>query len=237
MAVAVGPAVGVMSLVSSFDAGTARAVDEAHAVIGEVLLAEDVISEVRRVVIATPLASGLLWRPGQSVEVEVAPRTWRRYLVAAANGAGRIEVVVALSSGGPGSWWAATADLGDVVRLRGLRDERCFAVDAHRHVVAGDETAIGVCAALARWFPAGAVAGLIEVAPWASWTRGAGPRLPFATLRRSIAEPGRELAAELERVVRGGDAVYVIGSRPLVDRCRAELPRDARVMALVTWDG
>ncbi|HUQ05740.1 MAG TPA: hypothetical protein VM261_24725 [Kofleriaceae bacterium] len=223
---------------TSFEAAAGRAaVDETRAVGGEVLFAEDVIGDVRRVAIATPLGSGLLWRPGQSMEIEVAPRTWRRYVVASANGAGRIEVVVALSSGGPGAWWAATADGGDVVMLRALRDERIFAVDAHRHVVGGDETAIGVCAALARWSPVDAVVGLVEVAPWAAWTRSFAPLVPFTTVRRALAEPGRELAGHLARMVRSGDAVYLVGSRPLVDRCRAALPRDARVITLVTWNG
>src|SRR6266545_1211631 len=72
-------------------------------------------------------------------------------LIPSANGAGRIELVVALTSGGPGAWWAATADGGDVVRLRDLRDERVLTAGAARHVVAGDETAIGLCAAFARW--------------------------------------------------------------------------------------
>jgi hypothetical protein len=86
-----------MSIVASFEASGAR--DETtRAVRGEVLFAEDVIAEVRRIAIATPLAAGLLWRPAQSIEVEVAPGVWRRYLIASANGAGRIELVVALSS-------------------------------------------------------------------------------------------------------------------------------------------
>jgi hypothetical protein len=229
--------VGVVSLVTSFDTATARAADETRAVSGEVLFAEDVIGDVRRIAIATPLASGLLWRPGQSIEIEVAPRTWRRYLVASANGAGRVELVVALSSGGPGAWWAATADGGDAVMMRGLRDERIFAVDAYRHVVGGDDTAIGMCAALARWAAIDAVVGLVEVAPWAAWTRSFAPLAPFTTVHRSIAEPGRELSVELARTVRRGDAVYVIGSRPLVERCQAALPRDTRVIALVTWNG
>jgi hypothetical protein len=212
-----------------------RLVDDDTAISGEVLFAEDVIGEVRRIAIATPLASGLLWRPGQSVEVEVAPRMWRRYLIASANGAGRIELVVALTSGGPGAWWAATADGGDVVRLRGLRDERVLTAGAARHVVAGDETAIGLCAAIARWLPPGAVVGLVEVAPWAAWTLGASSRAPFSTLRRAFAEPGRELAAELVRVARDGDAIHVVGSRLLVDRCVDALSPRVNVHALVTW--
>jgi hypothetical protein len=222
--------VGVM-----IPATVARPAEEESSVSGEVMFAEDVIGEVRRIAIATPLASGLLWRPGQSVEVEVAPRTWRRYLIASANGAGRIELVVALTSGGPGAWWAATADGGDVVRLRALRDERVLAAGASRHVVAGDETAIGLCAAFARWLPAGAVIGLVEVAPWAAWTRGATASAPFSTLRRAFAEPGRELAGELVRVVRDGDAIHVVGSRLLVDRCVAALSPHVQVHALVTW--
>lgn len=224
-----------MSLVSSIEAGAARAGEETLAVGGEVLFAEDVIDDVRRIAIATPLASGLLWRPGQSIEVEVAPRTWRRYLIAAANGAGRIELVVAMPSGGPGAWWAATADGGDVVRLRALRDERILAPAGARHVVAGDETSIGLCAALARWMPPGAVVGLVEVAPWATWTRNTASPAPFSTVRRSFAEPGRQLAGELARTVGTDDAVYVVGSRPLVDRCLVALPPRLHVYSLVTW--
>lgn len=219
----------------SLDVAAASAASETAAVSGEVLFAGDVIGEVRRIAIATPLASGLLWRPGQSIEVEVAPRAWRRYLVASSNGAGRIELVVALTSGGPGAWWAATADGGDVVRLRGLRDERLITAGATRHVVAGDETAIGLCGAFARWFPPGAVLGLVEVAPWAAWPPSASSSVPFSRVRRAFAEPGRRLAEELERVVRDGDAIHVAGSRLLVDRCVVALPPSVRVHALVTW--
>jgi hypothetical protein len=227
--------VGVVSLLSTADALGTRAGEETLAVTGEVLFTEDVLGEVRRVAIATPLASGLLWRPGQSIEVEVAPRAWRRYLIASSNGAGRIELVVALTSGGPGAWWAATADGGDVVRLRGLRDERLITAGATRHVVAGDETAIGLCGALARWFPPGAVVGIVEVAPWATWTRGATSSVPFSTVRRAFAEPGRRLAEELVRIMRDGDAIHVVGSRLLVDRCVVALPPRLQVHTLVTW--
>lgn len=209
--------------------------DHDVAVSGEVLFTEDVIGEVRRIAIATPLASGLLWRPGQSIEVEVAPRAWRRYLIASSSGAGRVELVVALTSGGPGAWWAATADGGDVVRLRALRDERMLTTGAARHVIAGDETVIGLCGAFARWFPPGRVVGLVEVAPWASWTRRTSAAEPFSTLRRAFAEPGRHLASELVRVALDGDAIHVVGSRLLVDRCVAALPAHLRVHALVTW--
>jgi hypothetical protein len=224
-----------MSVTASFDVAAARAADEATAITGEVLLAEDVIGEVRRVAIATTRAAGLLWRPGQSVEVEVAPRSWRRYLIASSNGVGRIELVVALTSGGPGAWWAATADGGDVVRLRALRDERVMTAGAARHVIAGDETAIGLCGAFARWLPPGAVVGLVEVAPWAPWTRRAPHHPAFSTVRRAFAEPGRQLAASLVRAVRDGDAIHVVGSRLLVDRCVQALPSGLCAHALVTW--
>lgn len=224
-----------MSRRSSIDALGTRVGEAALAVTGEVLFSEDVIGEVRRIAIATPLASGLLWRPGQTIEVEVAPRAWRRYLIASSNGAGRIELVVALTSGGPGAWWAATADGGDVVRLRGLRDERLITAGAQRHIIAGDETAIGLCAAFARWFPPGAVIGLVEVAPWAAWTRSTSSTVPFRAVRRVFAEPGHRLAEELAALVHDGDAIHVVGSRLLVDRCVVALPPGLQVHALVTW--
>ncbi len=202
---------------------------------GEVLCADDVIGEVRRVVIATPLAVGLMWRPGHSIEVQVAPRTWRRYLVAAAHAAGRLEVVVSLASGGPGAWWAATADVGDPVALRDLRDERLDgAAGASRVIVAGDETALGLHEAMTRARPATPVLGVIEIAPWATWRLRPAPAR-FSMVPRAMAEPGQRLALELAERVNLDDVVHVVGSSGLVTRCRATLARHPRLTTLITW--
>ena len=204
---------------------------------GEVLLAEDVLAEVRRVAIATALAVDLAWRPGQSVEIEVAPRTWRRYLLAWGDRfAGRLEVVASLAAGGPGSWWAAVAGTGDPVRLRGLRDEAVLDARASRHLVLGDETAVGLHAALVRWLPAAhALDALIEVAPWAPVAMIDRDRPPFAVVPRQVAAPGVQLAQAAIARVDPATAVYVVGTAALVERVQTALRGRARSLrAIVT---
>src|SRR5688572_4694011 len=102
---------------------------------GEILLAEDVTPEARRIVIATPLVLGGSCRPGHSVEIEVAPRTWRRYLLGSIDEAGRVEIYATLTDDRLGAFWASCAGCGDRVRLRDVRDEGLLDVHALRHVV------------------------------------------------------------------------------------------------------
>jgi NADPH-dependent ferric siderophore reductase len=134
--------------------------------------------ELRRVRLEGPALRGVSFRPGQEVEFRVSERHFRHYTPAVFDAeAGALEIVFYLHGGGPGSRWA-----------EGLRHDQRVGVlgpggglslrAARRHVLLGDETALGLFACLAAAAPRRCT-GAVEVRPGGrSWPFMAGLEFP-----------------------------------------------------------
>jgi NADPH-dependent ferric siderophore reductase len=202
----------------------------------EVLCAEDLGVELRRIVLAIPALDEHAWRPGDALDVLVASGQWRTYALAGLDAAlGRAELVVSLASLGPGARWAACALPGERVRVRGPWNACALDLDQPRHVLVGDDTALAVAFALARARPGIEVDGILELPSW-STADVARLGLPFEVVVRRPGFPG-VFAARIVDALGPADAPHhVIGESAFVARIATVLAvAGVPWRALVTW--
>lgn len=156
------------------------------------------------------------WRPGQDVEFHVGDGAMRHYTPADWDSErGSFSVVFHLHGHGPGSRWAAGLAVGDAVRVLGPGGRHGM-VAAQRHLIVGDETALGLAYALHAAQPAASHA-VFEVDDDAAAARAL---LPFATVVHRAGGRGDALAAALRAAARPGDVAYLVGHAATMQRLR-----------------
>lgn len=111
------------------------------------------------------------WTPGDKIQLQLGGWTQRTYTPLdwdAVNG--RTRVLVHLHADGPGTAWARSVRKGDACVLFGPRKSINLAQSRAPVIVFGDETSLGVAAALAAHGQAPAVQVLLEVSSLAETT-------------------------------------------------------------------
>jgi NADPH-dependent ferric siderophore reductase len=211
--------------------------DAARGSLAEVLVADDIGPELRRVIIAAPAVFRCDWRPGQTVDVLVESVRWRTYLIADLDPVlCRVELVVSTASGGPGAVWAASTGPGDELRIRGPSGPGLVDVARSRHVLVGDETAIGFAIALSRARLAMPASGILELPSW-STAAVVRLKLPFEVVVMRPGSPGVFAARVLDAIGTGPGYHHVVGSSTFTAQVARVLDHAAaRWHGLVTWE-
>lgn len=126
---------------------------------------EDLAPRVRRVRFAGSSLVGIDWKPGQKIKIE-AGNKMRSYTPARVDTkAGWMDVVFFLHGNGPASLWASSVSVGHPARFkRPVKSMRSAKKTPDWAMFLGDETAIGLAAALLEDLPETVqVVGAIEV--------------------------------------------------------------------------
>lgn len=187
-----------------------------------VLETELVAPALRRIRFGGPSLRRCGWRPGHEVEFRVGAREFRHYTPMRWDDArGEVDILFHLHGRGPGSAWAAALREGDGAHLMGPGGRLRLADDVTHHVFLGDETTIGLFAALARAAPSaasidGAIEGDLPPADFA------GMGLPLELLARRD-QRGAALLAWLDRVATLDSAYYLAGHAGSVVALRSAL--------------
>jgi NADPH-dependent ferric siderophore reductase len=202
----------------------------------EVLHAEDVGAELRRIVLAIPSLHEHAWRPGDALDVLVGAGQWRSYLLAGLDAQlDHAELVVSLGSVGPGARWASCATPGERVRVRGPWRACEVDLDQPRHVLVGDDTALALAFALARARPGIHVDGILELPSWSS-ADVVRLGLPFEVVVRRPGFPGAFAARIVDALGPEHIPHHVIGESAFVARVATVLAAaGVPWRALVTW--
>ncbi len=185
-----------------------------HAV--EVSEVEEFGPWLRRVSFSGEGLRGRGWRAGQEVEFHVGGGAFRHYTPSAWDAVrGRFAAVFHLHGRGPGSDWAAGLRVGDEAHAMGPGG-RFGLVAAVRHLLVGDETAIGGCLAMQASAP-GACVSLLEVDDEVEQVRALVPGAQVVTRG-----PGRgdALVELLRATARPGDVAYLAGHAGTIQRLR-----------------
>ncbi|MDC3954171.1 siderophore-interacting protein [Polyangium jinanense] len=129
----------------------------------EVTGVADLAPKLRKVRFEGEALRGVTFKAGHEVEFRVSDRAFRHYTPSAFDArAGAMEVVFFLHGQGPGSHWAANLRRGQTTNVLGPGGNFVLR-DASKHVLLGDETALGLFACFARAAP-GQCIGAVEVA-------------------------------------------------------------------------
>lgn len=145
------------------------------------------------------------WTPGDKVQVQLGGWVQRTYTPIDWDGAnGRTRILAYLHAGGPGAQWARSVGPGDTAVLFGPRKSITLAPSTAPIVLLGDETSLGLAAALTHHGKAPAVHVLLEVTAPAD-TSPALARLGIAGMRLCVrrANDGHvpELASQLSALL------------------------------------
>lgn len=129
-----------------------------------VLDIEDVGDAFRIVTLGGEALRDADWTPGDKIQIQLGGWTQRTYTPMGwdADG-GRTRILVYLHAGGPGAQWARALRKGDDCVVFGPRRSVRLARPQSTVIVVGDETSLGLAAALADQMSAPAVLGLFEV--------------------------------------------------------------------------
>jgi len=101
------------------------------------------------------------WTPGDKIQLQLGGWVQRTYTpIGWDNVNGRTRILVCLHAAGPGTQWARTVKKGDTCALFGPRKSITLAPAGTPAIIVGDETSIGLAAALSAH---GQVAVLLEV--------------------------------------------------------------------------
>lgn len=105
---------------------------------------------------------GADWTPGDKIQIQLGGWVQRTYTpIGWDNVNGRTRILVCLHADGPGTHWARTVKKGDACVIFGPRKSIALAPGRPPAIVVGDETSLGLAAALAAH---GQVQLLLEVA-------------------------------------------------------------------------
>lgn len=182
----------------------------------QVVAIEELGPWLRRVRFAGDALQSKSWRPGMEIELHVGDGAMRHYTPADWNAAeGSFSVVFHLHGHGPGSRWASGLSVGDAVRVLGPGG-RFGMVAAGRHLVVGDETALGFGLALHAAQPAASHC-LFEVDDDVAAARRL---VPGADVAQRTGERGDALLAALRTTARPGDVAYLVGHAGTLQRLR-----------------
>lgn len=124
----------------------------------QVVAVASVTPRMRRVTLRARSMVGVAVRPAQDVEVflrsEDGRRVKRRYTIRHADPAvGDLDLDILVHGHGPGSAWAAHAQVGDVVEFQGPRGKLELTA-SDWHLLVGDESALPAIAAICEALPA-----------------------------------------------------------------------------------
>lgn len=201
--------------------------------------AEELAPKLRRVRFAGAALRERGWSAGQEIECRVGPTHFRHYTPLRWDDArGEVDVLFYLHGQGPGSRWAEALSPGSAAHLMGPGGRFRLRPGARRHVLLGDETTIGLFAAMAAAVPAGeTVCGAIEGEVPAELLTRLG--LPLAALPRARTR-GAALSTWLAGQEPGDAAYYLAGHAGSIQRLREalhgerEVPRE-RVRTKAYW--
>jgi len=135
----------------------------------KVVAIDDINPAFRIITLAGEALRGVAWTPGDKIQLQLGGWVQRTYtpLDWDADG-GRTRILVHLHAGGPGSQWARSVRAGDAAVLFGPRKSIALPPSPAPTIVVGDETSLGLAAALTHHGGAPAVHVLLEVAELAS---------------------------------------------------------------------
>lgn len=115
----------------------------------QVQAVEPIGSSFRLLTLAGPALRGVDWTPGDKLQVVLGGWQRRTYTPIDWDAvAGRTRLLVYLHGDAPGTRWARTLRVGDGCQLFGPRKSVRLAPAASPLILAGDETALGLAAAL-----------------------------------------------------------------------------------------
>lgn len=130
-----------------------------------VLDIDDIGDAFRLVTLGGEALRGADWTPGDKIQIQLGGWTQRTYTPMGwdAEG-GRTRILTYLHAGGPGAQWARQLRKDDECVVFGPRKSIRLAAPQSHVIVFGDETSLGLAAALADQMAAPTVLGLFEVA-------------------------------------------------------------------------
>ena len=109
----------------------------------------DIDPAFRLVTLGGAALRNVTWTPGDKIQVQLGGWTQRTYTPIDWDGeAGRTRILVYLHAGGPGAHWARTLRPGAPAMLFGPRKSIALAAGDAPVVLLGDETSLGLAAAL-----------------------------------------------------------------------------------------
>jgi NADPH-dependent ferric siderophore reductase len=175
---------------------------------------EDVGDAFRIVTLGGEALRGAGWSPGDKIQIQLGGWTQRTYTPMGWDAErGRTRILVYLHAGGPGAQWARTLRKGDDCVVFGPRRSVRQAPTISAVIVFGDETSLGLAAALADQTDPPAVLGLFEVSRPAD-TAPVIERLELhgATLCPRLENDGHftELEARMEALLRAHPEAEVV---------------------------
>ena len=131
----------------------------------QVLHIEDIGAAFRLVTLGGEALRKVEWTPGDKIQIQLGGWTQRTYTPMGWDAEnGRTRILVHLhDSGGPGTQWARTLRIGDDCIVFGPRKSVRLVPPQSAVIVFGDETSLGLAAALADQMSAPTVLGLFEV--------------------------------------------------------------------------
>ncbi|MRW90862.1 siderophore-interacting protein [Duganella sp. FT80W] len=116
----------------------------------QVVEVEDIGSNFRLVTLAGDDLCGVDWTPGDKIQVSLAGWVRRTYTPIDWDAVdGRTRILIYLHGDAPGTRWARTLRAGDNCAFFGPRKSVRLAPSASPVILSGDETALGLAAALA----------------------------------------------------------------------------------------
>ena len=129
-----------------------------------VLDVEDIGDAFRIVTLGGDALRDVAWTPGDKIQLQLGGWTQRTYTPMGWDAeSGRTRILAYLHAGGPGAQWARTLRRGDACTVFGPRKSIRLAAPQAPIIVFGDETSLGLAAALADQMSAPTVLGLFEV--------------------------------------------------------------------------
>lgn len=187
---------------------------------------KEVAPRLRRVRFAGHSLCGRRFRPGQEIEFRVSERAFRHYTPASYDArAGTLDVLFYLHGKGPGSAWAESLAPGQEVGVLGPGGSFGLEPEAAHHLFLGDETCLGLFAAMLAALPAGALSGAIELEPGAeSWPAALG--LSLVAIPRVEGSRGAALLHWLDAQrprAESGRVAYLAGHAGTIASLRASL--------------
>jgi NADPH-dependent ferric siderophore reductase len=183
----------------------------------------EVAPALRKVRFAGQALRGVDFRPGQEVEFRVGDRAFRHYTPAHFDSRhGLLDVIFFHHGEGPGARWAGTLQPGQRVHVLGPGGRFGLQAGA-RHVLLGDETALGLFVCFTQAAP-GRCLGAVELSTDAqAWPERIGLQLQVA---QRTAARGDALAKWLDSApIRPSDNVcfYLVGHTGSIVQLRERL--------------
>ncbi|NGZ85399.1 siderophore-interacting protein [Duganella sp. SAP-35] len=140
----------------------------------QVLGIEDIGGAFRLVTLEGEALRNVAWTPGDKIQIQLGGWTQRTYTPMGWDADnGRTRILVHLHGDAPGTRWARALRVGDQCIVFGPRKSVRLSGPPSTVIVFGDETSLGLAAALSHQLSAPTVIGLFEVSSPADAARAA----------------------------------------------------------------